>query len=70
MPVLEKASEELPDVTFAKLNAQESDNINIALDLGVKQVPAFFIFKDGDLRDKFTGIVLKEDLVNRIREYL
>ena len=52
-PVLEKVSEEYPDVEFVKVNVD--DEMELAGEFGIMSIPAVFLFKKGEIVDKFLG---------------
>lgn len=52
-PVLEKVSEEYPDVEFVKVNVD--DEIELAGEFGIMSIPAVFLFKKGEVVGKFLG---------------
>jgi thioredoxin 1 len=59
-PVLEEISNERTDVTIAKLNVD--DNQEIALTHGVQSIPTMILFKNGKVVDKLIGALPKEKI--------
>jgi thioredoxin 1 len=55
-------------VTFAKLNADAA--IEILQELGVRSIPTFILFKNGDEVDRLTGACDKRTLSNFIEQVL
>lgn len=66
-PVLDELAGEMGDkVRVAKLNVDE--NQEIALKYGVRGIPTFILFKDGEVADRMTGAMPKsafEELIER-----
>jgi len=66
-PVLDELAGEMGDkVRVAKLNVDE--NQEIALKYGVRGIPTFILFKDGEVADRMTGAMPKsafEQLIER-----
>lgn len=61
-PILEEISIEMKDkVIIAKVNVDE--NPQVAGNLGIMSIPTLFIFKDGHMVSKKTGVVPKADLL-------
>lgn len=56
-PVLEELQEEMPNVKFIKVNVD--DNEELAIKYGIMSIPAVFLFKDNELKDKSIGLVQK-----------
>lgn len=52
-PVLEKVSEEYPDVEFVKVNVD--DEMELAGEFGIMSIPAVFLFKKGEVVGQFLG---------------
>lgn len=66
-PILEELSAELRDVTIAKVNVD--DNGDLAAQLGVRSIPAVFLFKDGKQVDQFIGLQPKASIKNFIEKH-
>lgn len=66
-PVLDELAGEMGEkVRIAKLNVDE--NQEIALKYGVRGIPTFILFKDGEVADRMTGAMPKsafEQLIER-----
>ncbi|MDO5098763.1 MAG: thioredoxin family protein [Corynebacterium sp.] len=66
MPVFEKAAENHPDATFAKLNTAEQMELGAALQ--IMAVPTIMVFRDGVLVYRDTGALPAhafEDLISQ-----
>ena len=69
MPVVEAVAEEMSDqVKICKCNIDESPNT--AGELGIMSIPAFKVFKDGEMIGEMMGAMSKDDFVAKIKEYL
>jgi len=62
-PVFEKASEEFPDVIFAKVNTEEQQAI--AAQYGIQSIPTVMVVRDGIILMNQAG-VLPEDAFGKI----
>ena len=68
-PALEELSNEYAGrVKIVKVNVDE--NPEQAAALGVRGIPALFLFKGGEVRKKFVGLTNKDDLGRAINEVL
>lgn len=66
---LEEISEELADkLKIVKIDVDEHKVK--ATDLGVKGIPAFFVYKDGEQLEMFVGYNPKAELLNKINNHL
>lgn len=54
-PIFEKASEEHPDVTFAKLDTDANQEVSAML--GIQSIPTLLLFRDGILLFRHSGVV-------------
>lgn len=59
-PEFEKASQEVTDVLFAKIDVQEEQEL--AMKFQVRSIPCLIIFKDGEEIDRIIGYVNKEQI--------
>lgn len=57
-PEVAKMAAEYPNVKFYTYDVEECEDI--AHELGVRQMPSFSIFKDGDIQDGVTGARIAE----------
>lgn len=64
LPIFESTEGLVPGVTFAKMDVDQ--NRDTLIEIGVKQVPTFLLYKDGTLIDRKTGILSKTDLLSLI----
>lgn len=64
-PIVEELSKEFKDkVNIYKLNVDES--ASKAAEYGVRGIPAYFSFKNGEVVDRVVGITSKKELVHRL----
>ena len=56
-PVLDEIAEQKPDVTIAKLNVDEHQEL--AMQYGVQSIPTFILFKGGEAADRILGAMPK-----------
>lgn len=65
-PILEKVAEGFPTVTFAKVNATE--NPDLSAEFQVNAIPAFLLFKDGQLVHRWTGLTSAEQFSQILKD--
>lgn len=67
-PVFEKASEEHPDATFAKLDTEANQGLSAALQ--IQSIPTLMIFRDGILVFREAGALppaALEDVIKQVK---
>ena len=68
-PIFEKVAEAHPEITFAKVNTQEQEELAAAL--GISSIPTLMAFRDGILVYAQPGMVpasVLEELIQRVGE--
>ena len=68
-PVFEKASEEHPEATFAKLDTEA--NQDLAVKLQIQSIPTLMVFRDGILVFRQAGTMppaALEDLISQVKD--
>lgn len=63
-PVLEQVEQELVGVKFIKVDVDE--NPNLSEQYRIMSVPTLILFKDGNIVEKKTGFMPKDQLINWI----
>jgi thioredoxin 1 len=59
-PVVDELSEELNDVTFFKLNVDESDEV--VRKYNVMSIPTLLVFENGELKNTSVGFKNKDEI--------
>ncbi|MDD2492622.1 MAG: thioredoxin [Bacilli bacterium] len=59
-PFLKEIAEEIPDITFVKINVDENENL--AAEFSVMSIPTLIIFKNGVEIERKIGFVTKPSL--------
>ena len=68
-PVLEDVAGELGDrAIIVKINVDE--NMDLAREYRIMNIPAMYVFKDGNVAEKIIGAVPKEEVLKSIRKHL
>ncbi len=68
-PNFEAADQEMNGAaTFLKVDIDELQEL--AVEHGVQSVPTLVIFKDGELVDRVIGVVSKDVLVEKVKNYV
>ncbi len=68
-PVIEKLAEEMEGkVKIGKLNVEDSPNT--ATKYGIMSIPAFKVFKNGEVTHEFVGAMSAEELKNKLEAVL
>jgi thioredoxin 1 len=64
-PVLDEvAAEKGPAAKIVKVNVDEE--ADLAVQYGIRNIPALFFFKDGELKHKAIGVQPKSEIVKRL----
>tara|TARA_Y100000310_G_C20586530_1_gene765707 strand:+ start:79 stop:390 length:312 start_codon:yes stop_codon:yes gene_type:complete len=63
-PLFSELSEEMKDVTFAKVDVQKAQEL--ASEQGVRGIPAIYFYKDGEKVGESIGFVQKDQLKEKI----
>ena len=65
LPTIHKLAEELKDeVIIKKVNVDEHQKL--AAKFGIRSIPTLIFFKDGEARDRHTGLISERDLRDKI----
>jgi len=68
-PIIEELAEEYKDkAVIGKCDTDE--NNDIAVQFGVRNIPMLIFLKNGELKDTLVGLVKKEEIVEKIKQYL
>lgn len=67
-PVIEELSNEMTDVTFAKLNVDE--NQQSAQNLGITSIPTLLLYKNGEIVEKIVGMMPKPQLKKALEKHI
>ena len=67
-PVVEDIAKEMPDVKVYKLNVD--DYPELTAKFNIMSIPTILIFKDGKEVDQTVGVVSKNVLANKIKNFL
>ena len=62
--VLEEMESKMPNVKIVKVNVDEEPQL--AVEFGISSIPAFLLFKDGNLTAQTLGYMPLEQLKNRL----
>lgn len=66
-PILAKVAEEMEGkVKIAKINTEEPDNMQIAMDYRIMSIPNMKIFKAGEVVDEIIGLRPKDYVVEKL----
>jgi len=66
-PIIDSLSKEYKDVTFGKLNVDEN-RVTVST-YGIMSIPTLLFFKDGELVDQTVGVIPKNAIEERIRQF-
>ena len=59
-------TEKVNDVIFAEINIENEEFDNICAELGIRGIPVLAYYKDGELKDKTTGLQSEDAIINKI----
>tara|TARA_B100000614_G_scaffold221264_1_gene208285 strand:+ start:186 stop:566 length:381 start_codon:yes stop_codon:yes gene_type:complete len=68
LPLVEELSTEVGDVKFVKVNIDE--NPEIPTKFGVRGIPTFMMFKNGELADAKVGAMPKSEMEEWVRSFV
>jgi len=68
LPVMEKLSEENPNVLIGKANVVLNEKTTS--EFGIKSIPTVLFFKDGQLVDRTMGFQTQQELQEKINSFL
>lgn len=63
-PTIEKIAKEHPEYNICKLNADNESILTTSL--GVRNIPTCFIYKNGEIVDKFVGVLPESDILYKL----
>ena len=64
-PIVDELSEELKDISFYKLNVDESDEV--VRKYSVMSIPTLLIFENGELKNTSVGFKSKDELKEMLK---
>ncbi len=68
-PIFDELEKEFSNAyVFAELNVDDARDISIQY--GITSVPTFLFIKNGEVMGRETGFINKDDLINKMNEYL
>lgn len=59
-------TEKVNDVIFAEINIEDEEFDNICAELGIRGIPVLAYYKDGELKDKTTGLQSEDAIISKI----
>ncbi len=59
-------TEKVNDVIFAEINIENEEFDNICAELGIRGIPVLAYYKDGELKDKTTGLQSEDAIISKI----
>ena len=65
-PELEKLASEHNNLIIGKIDVDDQNNVDLALQLGVNSIPALFFYKNGKLVKRLTGYMTKDELAEQL----
>jgi thioredoxin len=70
-PVLHDLADKYPDnVQIIKINVDEDDNADLAMEFQVRSIPQVTIFKDGKQVDQFIGVLPPEQVEMYVTKHM
>lgn len=65
-PELEALAAEHDDLIVGKINIEEKENVELAVQLGVNTIPALFFYRNGKLEKQLVGYMKKDALAAQL----
>lgn len=63
-PILDSLASENPEIQVVKVNVDTESEL--ATEYSIRSIPAVYIFKSGEVINKFVGVKTKEDILKLI----
>jgi len=68
-PILEEVSKEIGEsVQIYKVDVDESNKL--ARSFGIMSIPTLILFVDGEIKEKHIGLMMKDDLIEKLKKYI
>ncbi len=67
-PIVDEMDEEIEGLMVGKVNVDEGESL--ARQFNILSIPTFIIFKGGQEVAKFAGAMSKEELTEKVKQYL
>jgi thioredoxin 1 len=67
-PIFEETAKTQTDITFAKVNTEEPDNVMLASQYGIRGIPTVVFLKDGKEVGRFSGAYPKQMFEQEIKK--
>ncbi len=68
-PILEEAQKELGEkAKIVKVDVDESEKL--AQKFGIMSIPTLIFFKDGEVKDKHIGLMMKDEFLETVEKYI
>jgi thioredoxin 1 len=64
-PIIDELSNEFTNINFGKINVDDASNL--AIKYNVQSIPTVFLFKDGQIKNKFLGFMPKELIIKFLK---
>jgi thioredoxin 1 len=64
-PIMDELSNEFTNINFGKINVDDAGNL--ATKYSVQSIPTVFLFKDGQVKNKFLGFMPKELIIKFLK---
>lgn len=65
-PIFEESSNNFENIEFYKVNVEEAEKA--AAEFGVMSIPTIIFFKDGQIAEQKTGMMMKSQFEEKIKE--
>lgn len=59
-------TEKVEDVIFAEVNIENEEFDNLCAELGIRGIPVLAYYKDGELKDKTTGLQSADAIISKV----
>ena len=59
-------TEKVEDVIFAEVNIENEEFDNLCAELGIRGIPVLAYYKDGELKDKTTGLQSADTIISKV----
>jgi len=70
IPILHELENELRNESFNVVKVNIEEDMDTATQLSIRAIPALFLYKDGKIVERFSGVQPKAQLLNSIKSHL
>ncbi len=67
-PIIDEIEQEVDNIKVGKINVDE--NNDLAIKYGISTIPTIVIFKKGEIKKTFVGVIDKSEIINTVKKII